>query len=83
MKRSKFTEAQIAFILRQAEEGTAKPGSGSRWPTLGQHVNVIMAIFSVAHALEHFSTRGTPPSFAVCSPASLHWLRGGTFGRHY
>lgn len=23
MKRSKFTEAQIAFILRQAEEGTA------------------------------------------------------------
>ena len=22
MKRSKFTEAQIAFILRQAEEGT-------------------------------------------------------------
>ena len=23
MKRSKFTEAQIAFILRQAKEGTA------------------------------------------------------------
>jgi putative transposase len=23
MKRSKFTKAQIAFILRQAEEGTA------------------------------------------------------------
>jgi putative transposase len=23
MKRSKFTEAQIAFVLRQAEEGTA------------------------------------------------------------
>ncbi len=23
MKRSKFTEAQVAFILRQAEEGTA------------------------------------------------------------
>jgi hypothetical protein len=23
MKRSKFTEAQIAFILRQADEGTA------------------------------------------------------------
>jgi Transposase len=23
MKRSKFSEAQIAFILRQAEEGTA------------------------------------------------------------
>ena len=23
MKRSKFTEAQIAYILRQAEEGTA------------------------------------------------------------
>jgi len=23
MKRSKFTEAQIAFILRQGEEGTA------------------------------------------------------------
>ena len=23
MKRSKFTEAQIAFILRQAEEGTS------------------------------------------------------------
>ena len=23
MKRSKFTEAQIAFILKQAEEGTA------------------------------------------------------------
>ena len=23
MKQSKFTEAQIAFILRQAEEGTA------------------------------------------------------------
>lgn len=23
MKRSKFTESQIAFILRQAEEGTA------------------------------------------------------------
>ena len=23
MKRSKFTEAQIAFLLRQAEEGTA------------------------------------------------------------
>ena len=23
MKRSKFTEAQIAFILRQAEDGTA------------------------------------------------------------
>ena len=26
MKKSKFTEAQIAFILRQAEEGTPVPG---------------------------------------------------------
>jgi putative transposase len=26
MKRSKFTEAQIAFILRQGEEGTAVGG---------------------------------------------------------
>jgi putative transposase len=25
MKKSKFTEAQIAFILRQAEEGTPVP----------------------------------------------------------
>jgi putative transposase len=25
MKKSKFTEAQIAFILRQAEEGTSAP----------------------------------------------------------
>ena len=25
MKRSKFTEAQIAFVLRQAEEGTPVP----------------------------------------------------------
>jgi hypothetical protein len=27
MKRSKFTEAQIAFILRQGEEGTVDAGS--------------------------------------------------------
>ena len=26
MKRSKFTEAQIAFILRQAEEGVKSAG---------------------------------------------------------
>jgi putative transposase len=28
MKRSKFTEAQIAFILRQAEEGRAERCAG-------------------------------------------------------
>ena len=39
MKRLRFTEAQIAFILRQAEEGTAVGevcreagiGQGCRW----------------------------------------------------
>ena len=37
MKRSKFTEAQIAFILRQGEEGTAvgeicrRPESARHW----------------------------------------------------
>ncbi len=30
MKKSKFTEAQIAFILRQAEEGTPVPESAGR-----------------------------------------------------
>ncbi len=30
MKKSKFTEAQIAFILRQAEEGMPVRRSGGR-----------------------------------------------------
>jgi hypothetical protein len=30
MKRSKFTQAQIAFILRQGEEGTAVARSAAR-----------------------------------------------------
>lgn len=30
MKRSKFSEAQIAFVLRQAEEGTSVEGVAGR-----------------------------------------------------
>jgi putative transposase len=41
MKKSKFTEAQIAFVLKQAEDGTPigevcrKPGSATRRSTIG------------------------------------------------
>ena len=43
MKRSKFSEAQIAFVLKQADDGTsvgevaARPGSAKQRTTTGDH----------------------------------------------
>ena len=61
MKRSKFTEAQIAFILRQAEEGTTVAEVCRRDDnTVRPH----SAIGNQVPALLHLSV-GTPDQLAV------------------
>lgn len=41
MKRSKFSEAQIAFVLKQAEDGTSEPPPGLPEPPTPERVEPI------------------------------------------
>ena len=56
MKRSKFSEAQIAFILRQADEGTPvaevcrKAGISCNFLQLAQALRRVDAVGGQAHA---------------------------------
>ncbi|WP_153005352.1 transposase [Aureimonas ureilytica] len=42
MKKSKFTEAQIAFVLKQADEGTAVAEVCRREPLLGHRLSPLV-----------------------------------------
>jgi putative transposase len=55
MKRSKFTEAQIAFVLRQAEEGTAV-GEVCRKAGISEGTFYIYGLLPVARRLKTWLT---------------------------
>jgi hypothetical protein len=70
MKRSKFTEAQLAFILRQGEEGTAVGEICRKGRNQRGHVLQLAQEVRWAHAVRDEATASARPAISTSGPIS-------------